>query len=52
MKSLIEREIAIHKHLNERSTRATHILGSTLDVERGDGAIYTAMELCGESCTG
>ena len=49
MKSLIEREIAIHKHLNERSTRATHILGSTLDVERGDGAIYTAMELCGES---
>ena len=36
MKSLIEREIAIHKHLNERSTRATHILGSTLDVERGD----------------
>ena len=49
MKSLIEREIAIHKHLNERSTRATHILGSKLDVDRGDGAIYTAMELCGES---
>jgi serine/threonine protein kinase len=49
MKSLIEREIAIHKHLNQRSNRVTHILGSKLNVDRGDGAIYTAMELCGES---
>jgi len=49
MKSLVEREIAIHRHLNERSTRVTYILGSKLDVDRGDGAIYSAMELCGES---
>jgi len=49
MRGLVEREIAIHRHLNERSTRVTYILGSKLDVDRGDGAIYSAMELCGES---
>lgn len=49
MRSLIEREVAIHRHLNERSTRVTYLLGSKLDVDRNDGAIYTASELCGES---
>lgn len=49
MRSLIEREVAIHKHLNERSTRVTYLLGSKLEVDRNDGAIYTASELCGES---
>jgi len=46
VRSLVEREVALHRHLNQNSNRVTFMLGVHLD---DTDAVFTAMELCGES---
>ena len=45
-RALVEREVALHRHLNQNSNRVTFLLGAHLD---GSDAVFTAMERCGES---
>lgn len=45
-RALVERELALHRHLNQNSNRVTFLLGAHLD---GSDAVFTAMERCGES---
>ena len=46
VRALVEREVALHRHLNQNSNRATFLLGTHMD---GTDAVFTAMERCGES---
>ena len=45
-RALVEREVALHRHLNQNSNRVTFLLGAHLE---GSDAVFTAMERCGES---
>jgi hypothetical protein len=46
VRALVEREVALQRHLNQNSNRVTFMLGVHLD---GNDAVFTASELCGES---
>ena len=46
VRALVEREVALHRHLNQNSNRVTFLLGTHMD---GTDAVFTAMERCGES---
>ena len=46
VRALVEREVALHRHLNQNSNRVTFLLGVHLDA---NDAVFTAMERCGES---
>ena len=46
VRSLVEREVGLHRFLNQNSKRVTLLYGVHLD---GNDAVFTAMERCGES---
>ncbi|EEH60035.1 uncharacterized protein MICPUCDRAFT_49830 [Micromonas pusilla CCMP1545] len=46
MRALVEREVALHRHLNQNSNRVTFLFDVHLDAA---DAVFTAMERCGES---
>ena len=43
---MVEREVGLHRFLNQNSKRVTFLYGVHLD---GNDAVFTAMERCGES---
>ena len=46
VRALVEREVGLHRFLNQNSKRVTFLYGVHLD---GNDAVFTAMERCGES---